>query len=180
MFKKLLLATITTATLGFSAAVFAGSFYIGPSILIQDATTNSSSYRGLSPKATLGYGEMGDTSYFAGEVFVSPGNATLTDTHLPGAASIKTSRSFGASIIPGMIIGPQALGFLRLGFITSKFSGPDIYKTGGQLGLGLMTTVSPDWDVRGEYDYSIYGQVDGLGSPKVDEFVLGFLYRFDY
>lgn len=176
MFKKLLLATMVTSI---SCSTFAGSFYVGPTIMIQDSMTNSSAYRGVNPKMTLGYGEMGEGAYFGGELFAIPGSASLTDTHLPGAQSIKMSRSIGGSLIPGMMIAAQTIGYARLGFITTKFTGPEIYKTGGQIGLGLQTSVSPNWDLRGEYDYSVYGSVGQIGSPKIDEFSLGFMYRLE-
>ncbi len=179
MLKKILLAAIATTTFSLSAVALANSFYVGPTIMIQDSMTNSSAYRGVNPKMTFGYGGVGDEAYFGGEIFAIPGSASLTDTHLPGAESAKMSRSFGASIIPGMAIAAQTVGFARLGFITTKFTGPNIYKTGGQIGLGMQTAVSPNWDVRGEYDYTVYGSVGQIGSPKVDEYSLGFLYRLE-
>lgn len=179
MFKKVLLAAATSVILISSTHALAGSFYAGPSISILDSITNSSGYRGVAPRLTLGYGDLGDGAYFAGEFFVIPTTAPITDTHFPGTQSAKMSTQFGASFIPGVVIGPQTLGFFRIGVITSKFTGPGAYKTGGQLGLGLMTAVSPEWDVRGEYNYSVYGGVGGIGSPKVDEFMLTFLYRFE-
>lgn len=179
MFKKILLAAATSIIVFSSTQTLAGSVYLGPSISILDTITNNSAYRAVAPRLTLGYGDLGDGAYFAGELFVVPTTAQITDTHLPGTQSAKMSTQFGASFIPGVVIGPQTLGFFRIGVITSKFTGPNTYKTGGQLGLGLMTAVSPEWDVRGEYNYSVYSSSGGISAPKVDEFMLSFLYRFE-
>lgn len=180
MFKKIKLAALATTILSLSTSALASGFYAGPSIAIQDVITSSSGYRSLTPKITLGYDVLGDGSYFSAEIFGIPGSFSLTDTHLPGTASAKMSRGFGLSFIPGMVIGPQTVGFFRIGLVTTFFTSPGSYKTGAQLGLGLMTSVSPNWDVRGEYDYSMYGTVGSVGAPKVDEFALAFLYRLDW
>lgn len=178
MMKKSLLSIFATAAATTCLTSHAATFYMGPSIGVEDAVTNTSVFRGMLPRLTLGYGEMQEGGYFAGELFFTPTSILLQNNTSPGATTAKMTRDFGASFIPGMIIGPQTVGFARLGFITSKFSGPNVYKTGGQVGLGLMTAVSPNWDVRGEYNYSMYPSMGSLGAPKVDSYFLHFLYRF--
>lgn len=178
MFKKTLLASMIATAISVSTSTFAG-FYAGPGIGVMDTLNNTSAFRGLTPRVVFGYEDVEDLGYFGVEAFATPGIIPMTQANAPGTATVKSSYNFGASILPGLVMGPQTVGFFRFGLITSRFSETDSHKTGAQLGVGLLTSVSPAWDIRGEYDYSIYGGVGRAGSPKSDEFQLTFIYRMD-
>ena len=59
--------------------------------------------------------------------------------------------------------------------------------TGGQIGVGLQTTLTQNVDLRGEYDFTSYKSGNfntGIGvtnkiSPRSDSFNLGLVYKFD-
>ena len=175
MLKRILFAILTV--LSFSTA-YAGSFYMGPHIALIDTTSQNGSYRGVEPRLTFGYGDMMTIySYLGGEIFASAFSAVLSN-NTPNATSLKTTRSFGASLIPGYMINQSAMGYLRLGMISSEFSGPNTTKSGAQIGIGMQTSLDRNWSVRGEYTYTAYATVHQLGAPKTDQFMIGFLYYF--
>ncbi|EKD72111.1 MAG: hypothetical protein ACD_46C00004G0005 [uncultured bacterium] len=176
MIKKILFATsLFTASLSIAQA---GAFYIGPSINVIDVTSPNGSYRGLDPRISFGYSDIFSSStYLAGEIFTTPFSAVLSE-NTSNSTSLKTSRNFGASFIPGVFISSDAIGYARLGLITTKFTGPSVYKTGAQFGVGLQAALAPNWSLRSEYDFITYGTISQLGSPKTDQFTIGVLYHF--
>jgi len=109
-------------------------------------------------------GQMDSNWYLAGEIFGNVATATWDDTHL------KTTTSWGVSVLPGLALGDHLLGFLRLGALRNHFSWNN--KTGAEVGLGVQAGLTHEWDVRGEYDYIQYN-----GNLKTDQFAVGLVYK---
>lgn len=174
MFKKILVAAL--AAIGVSSA-FAGNLYLGPTFLLQDNTTQTSNYRGFSPRLSIGYADMIEDFNLAAEIFMIPFSATIADNHSNGAVSTRSTRSYGISVLPGMMVTQSVLGFLRLGALSTQFPSPNTSRTGGQVGVGLQTCLTPYWDLRVEYDYTAYKTVPTLGSVKSGQAGIGFIYK---
>lgn len=178
MFKKTALALVLA---GCSINAFADGFYLAPAITEHTITSNKSSFRGISPRLSLGYNfGMGGCLSMAAELFGSPFSIPLNDNKAPGAQSAKMTRNFGASILPAYQLNDSTFGYFRLGVINAKFSGPNKTSTGGQFGLGMQTRYDDSWDIRGEYTYNVFKSVSGLGSPKMDMFALSFVRKLDF
>lgn len=176
MFKKIIFATSLFATT--LSIAHAAAFYIEPSANVIDVTSPNGSYRGVAPRLAFGYSDMiSNEGYFAGELFVTPTSGVLSE-NTPNSTSLKTTRDFGASIIPGYYINQSVIGFLRFGAITTKFTGPNKYLTGAQFGIGMQTLLTPNWSVRTEYNYITYRSSSSIGTPRSDQFSLGLLYYF--
>jgi opacity protein-like surface antigen len=178
MFKKLLLASAMFAIS--SGVAFAnGAPYMGLSTGVITNTAKSANFRGMPGTIFAGYGaSAGQGVYLAGEVFGTIGTATITDN---GA---KSTYSYGLSFIPGMMLSDHTMGFLRIGLMRTRFTpqGPVASTTvsGGQLGLGLQTSLTQNWDLRGEYTYVAQRRISSLiGDIRTDAATLGLLYRFD-
>jgi opacity protein-like surface antigen len=178
MFKKITLS-MGLLTLGvLPCLAFSGNFYLGPTLLIENNNAdNGSSYRGISPKITVGYGDYVSPSYYlAGELFGIFGNVKISDNH--EEFSVKTSRGFGASFVPGVMINESTELYARIGLISTTFTDPDKNATGGQLGVGLQTRLTETWDIRAEYTYTAYRDVGDIHSPQSDTFGIGFIHKF--
>jgi opacity protein-like surface antigen len=172
--KKLSLALVTAISI---FPCFAGNFYFGPGISLQDTYAEDSSYRGVNPKFSFGYGQHFNEFWYVGtEANASFGTATL---QTGGTNNLKTSNTFGLSLLPGIQLTPDTLAFTRFGLVNSYFNEPDKRQTGGQLGLGLETHLTPSWEVRGEYTYSEYSNMINIGTPKTSAFTFGFVHNFD-
>lgn len=156
-----------------------GKVYLGPTLHIQDISANHASFRGLHSSIALGYADWSNKYYLAGEIFYSPATLVLSDRRgYADASTAKASSSFGASLLPGKLIYKELVGYLRLGFISSRFVAPNSMKLGGQLGAGLQTHLCKQLVIRGEYTYTAYGSVAKIGTPNSNEFGLGFIYFF--
>lgn len=176
--KKNLTKILTAALITMGSAAYAGNIYMGPALFLQDNTTNSSNYRGLHPRLSVGYAEMYQDIYLAGELFGVPASATLADNNNNGAAaSARSTRSFGASILPGGMLTENVLAFARLGIINTLFPSPNTSRTGAQVGAGLQTCLTSHWDLRVEYIFTAYKTVPTLGSVKADQVGLGLVYK---
>lgn len=174
--KKILCSLLVATACSLS---YAGNVYIVPSLHLQRIGANHSTYTNLNPQLGLGYAAMPHNIYMAGEVFFMPGAIDISNNHNLNTYTAKISNSFGASFLPGVMIAESVLGYARLGVITSRFRSPGTYSTGGQLGLGIQTTMIYGWSLRAEYDYSAYRTVAGLGSPKSNELAIGLVYTFE-
>ena len=177
MFKKLLLASAVLA-LG-SQVALAGAPYVGVGVGMRVNTNNVSSFRGMPGSLFAGYGaNVGQGIYLAGEINGTLATANITDNGL------RSTYDYGLSLIPGIMISDHTLGYLRVGYIRTNFS-PAGAKSetvnGGQLGLGLQTSLMQDWDLRGEYTFGAYSSLHhGAGTnPRSDEFTLALIYKFD-
>ncbi|MDR3477551.1 MAG: outer membrane beta-barrel protein [Gammaproteobacteria bacterium] len=157
----------------------AAAFYLGPTIFLKANTSNSNSIREASPRFSLGYG--GNTTqyyYFGGEIFVDPFSAVVSNHNKTGP-TMRDTHSFGISIIPGVRLNESSMVYVRIGGIDSHFTYNNNNDVGLQLGLGLSTTVSMNWDVRGEYNYVTYRSMTDIGAPRSDWYGIGAVYRFE-
>jgi opacity protein-like surface antigen len=177
MFKKLLITTAILAAT--TTTAFAnGAPYVGISTGVTVNTGDYTNYTGMPGTIFAGFGaNMGQGFYLAGEVFATLGHATITDNGL------KSSYEYGVSVIPGVMISDHTMGFGRLGLAQTRFSpsgaNPST-NTGVQFGLGLQTSLTQNWDLRGEYDYTAQKNLKGVGtSPKTNDTTIALIYKFD-
>ena len=173
MFKKLV---ATSAILAASSGIaFAqASPYLGASLGVK----SDNSTRELVGTVAGGYGATlgaAQNFYLGGEIFADLGSASLSNN-----MHARTTYGFGASVLPGIVLNKNTIGYLRAGFITSRFNNVNVSSTGAQLGAGLQTNLVQHWDLRGEYVYTAYHHVSNMvGSPKADQFNLGVVYKLD-
>ena len=165
-------------TASISSLAQAGNVYLAPSLFIHQVSGSHTTHVAAYPKVALGFANLANSIYFAGEVFAVPISWTLKNNHNNEASSARISRAFGASILPGFIANPNVIGYARIGIVTSLFSSPNVYQTGGQLGLGLQSYFAKSWAFRAEYDFSAYRYIRGIGSPHVNEVGVGLIYFF--
>lgn len=177
MFRKL--SILGFIFLGGLTPTYAASFYIAPSIEYQGISTGDIDYMGMMARLALGFGgPINNTSvYLAGEFFGIPKGATLHNNR-GDTAGLKPSYTVGMSVLPGICLDDTILAYARLSLVNTKFDNLNISRPGTQVGIGLQTYLSGSWDIRGEYDYTSYRSISGVGSPKADEYVLGLVYRF--
>jgi opacity protein-like surface antigen len=168
MFKKLIVTTAVLAATG--VAVANPAPYVGASAGVTINTTKSDEVsinaRGLPFSVFAGYGGVLNQSfYLAGELSGTFATANMTDNGL------KTTYSYGASVIPGVMLSDHTLAFARAGVVRTRFSTFKENQTGAQLGLGMQTSLTQNVDLRGEYDFVSYrsfgSRVSGLHSRHV-------------
>jgi opacity protein-like surface antigen len=176
MFKKISLATLIFAAS--SSLSYAGIFYMGPSIQYESVKGDTSSYQDLSPRLTLGYGEKLEFPYYlAGEIFAVAGDI---NGH-PDNSDLKNTPSFGVAVLPGFMLYDNTFLYGRIGTVATSFSGANSYTWGGQIGAGIETAITDTWDIRVEYIFTQYSELDGdsaEGSPYSNTVALGFIHRF--
>lgn len=177
MFKKLL---VTTAVLAMSSSIAMASSapYLGASVGIANNSYSGGNYRGLTTQLSGGYGAIINQSfYIAGELFANLFTITMNNNSF--ANNMRSTYGYGASVIPGLMISNHTMGYLRAGVVQTRFSKLNSTGTGGQFGLGLQTSVTQNWDLRGEYDYVSYGNIAHGISPNSDQFNVGVVYKFE-
>ena len=201
MLKKLLIATAILATS--STIALAGAPYVGVGLGVNnfsskltdtDNTINKFGARSALVNVFGGYGALvNQTIYLGGEVFFTEAPATAKVTSSDGDyAKLTSNYSYGISFIPGVMLSEHTMAYLRAGIVrghfNSKASADGAYAsksqnaTGGQLGLGLQTSVSQNIDLRGEYVYTSYRSFNVAGtkvSSGTDQFTLAAIYKFD-
>lgn len=173
MFKKTVIAAAIVLASS-SIAIASSAPYMGAAIGIQDNT--GAGYSRLMPANIFaGYGAtIGQNVYLAGEVFAVPATFAFKNTGLT-----RTTYGYGASIIPGLMLSDRTMGYVRGGIVKSRFNNASESVTGGQLGLGLQTSMTQNVDLRGEYVYTAYRSVGAVSSPKADQANLGLIYKFE-
>lgn len=154
----------------------AGVTYLAPALIVLQTSANESRFRGLAPRLSLGYLQPCGNYAYAGEVFFTPSTLTLSDTKNPGASSTRTSLNVGASFMPGTYFYKDLLGYARIGLVNTKFSSPNVFRVGTQLGFGLQSSLNPCWSLRGEYLYTIYGSVSKVGTPNTNQVGVSLVY----
>jgi opacity protein-like surface antigen len=180
MFKKILTFT-TLFTLASSTAFAGGVPYVGAGL---GMNTLTASYHGVASNAVgvpidlfAGYGSTVNSNfYMGGELFLTPATFSVSSTT---GNYVKTTYSYGASVLPGVMFSDHTLGYVRAGLVRSHFSTGNQMRNGGQLGAGIQTNISPNIDLRGEYVFTGYNTVRNAGSPRSDAFKLGILYKFE-
>jgi opacity protein-like surface antigen len=181
MFKKILLtAAVLTVTSGVAFANPAP--YVGASLGINVNSNNNNvafgSFRGMPFSVFAGYGGViNQNFYLAGEL-----TGTIATGEISNAGPLKTTYGYGASIIPGVMLSDHTLAFARVGAVRSRFSQLSTMRSGGQVGLGMQTSLTQNVDLRGEYDFTAYKHVNYAGTstaPRSDMFTVGLVYKFD-
>jgi opacity protein-like surface antigen len=179
MLRKILLGSVlfaaTTSFASMNPAPYLGA-NIGVVVNTGKKDGDHAYFRGMPINIVGGFGGLVDQNfYLAGEVFGTVYTGPISD------AGLKTTYGWGVSALPGVMLSDHTLGFARIGAIWSQFSAPSKTAVGGQIGVGLQTTLTQDVDLRGEYDYSIYSSnnLGNLSNPHSDLFTLGIIYKFD-
>ena len=201
--KKLLIATAILAASS-TVAMAAGAPYVGVGLGLNSASNsisinNGTTIKNLGARGALfdvfaGYGiVVNQNIYLGGEVFGSATSAQGKITAPNGNfVRVQTKNSFGISLMPGVMLGEHTLAYLRAGIVRTSFNAANnsagVYVSknksvnGGQLGLGLQTSLAQNIDLRGEYVYTSYRSFNvgaAKVSPNSDQFNLGVIYKFD-
>lgn len=184
MFKKIILASAILAATVSVAEAAAPAPYVGASIgltnnFITSGNDAGGTYRGVPFNLFAGYGGvLSQSFYLAGELNATVANATVTNSD-----GNKSTYGFGVSLIPGVMLNESTLAFARVGVVNTHFSNlVNSNRTGGQIGLGLQTSVTQNIDVRGEYDYVAYQSKStfwGSMAPRQDVFTVGLVYKIN-
>lgn len=162
---------------------FNSGFYLGlnPGIRSNYSVKSLANYKSLEGTVFGGYRSINSRFYLAAEIFAQHGITLQNYTNAVNAngntIGLKTTWGTGFSILPGYIIADTLLGYLRLGTIMTHFQDIAQTKTGGQLGIGLESTITETWDFRVEYAYSFYPSIPVLGNPRSDQFHIGIIYK---
>lgn len=163
MFKKTLLFTLIIAS---TTIAQASTPYLGGSIGIADIENlNNHTSSGALGKIVGGYGSLvgiNNNIYVGGEL-----NA---DLGLGYSSYNGTTYGLGASFMPGLMITPEIMLYGRAGYQATRSTKSSTISYDAQLGLGLQTALSKNWDVRTEYV-----NVFGIENRQVN---LGFIYKF--
>lgn len=181
MIKKLLALSICSVA---ASSVFAGQSstpYIGASAGVVSNTStkalgnNAGAFRGVPFKVFAGYGGMISQSvYLAGELGGVAGTAQMSNKN-----NMRTSYGYRLSVLPGVMLSDQTLAYLRGGMVRTEFSNVNNMVTGAEMGVGLQTFLTQNFDLRAEYDYTAYRTVSGIHAPSADGFDLGIVYNFN-
>lgn len=142
--------------------------YIGGSVGVTDLGYNQIDKvkAGAIGKLFGGYGRMfGDSlKYYLG------GELNFDLASYPNHSNI--NYALGASIIPGLMLTPNTMIYGRLGLQANRFnySGAQF---GNQLGLGVQTKLSKNWDARVEYI-----SVSNISPNRDSQMLVGLVYNF--
>jgi hypothetical protein len=179
MFKKLIAGSLAFISTAAMASLITPTFYVGPTAVLKTNTVSNNFTRELSPRLSLGYGgTVSQGIYIAGELFAIPNSIQINSTQKSGTPSLKSSFTYGLSILPGLMVSDATMVFLRFSGIKTHFTANNQSVLGYQLGAGLQTQLNASWDLRGEYAYSIYRTLQGMGAPRSDWFGVGAIYNF--
>lgn len=173
--KKWLLAALMFILSDINA--LAGSLYFGPTLYLQNTTSQQDNFRAIFPQLAAGYWDVIDCFYFAGELFFVPFTVGISETNNQRSESVSTTYQYGISFLPGLLLTENVVAYLRGGYVATRFWGPDTMKSGGQFGVGIQSDISVNWSLRGEYDYTAFKSVAALGSPHTDQFGVSFIYK---
>lgn len=200
MFKKMLIASAILLTTG--QAAYANGAYVGADIganyalFKDDFEYGDAKFGDLGAVLDLflGYGKMvNQTIYLGGEVFASGYSSDVEGLSIEdNSAHYKTKYSYGASVIPGILLSQNTMAYARLGVVQTGFklesdsplgnSSKNETVTGGQAGLGLQTHLTKNLDLRGEYDFTAYKSFDSGDDtikPSSGQAKVGLVYHID-
>lgn len=170
------------------AYTFKPTPYVGLSSGLVFNVNGPSHFAGFTGTVSLGYGGLWNKRfYLGGEVFA--GDVIAQAYNRPdatgGGMGARTTWNYGMSLIPGVVVTHNILGYLRLGVVETQFdevSVSDTTETGWQVGAGGKTNLSKRVDMRLEYVYSNYGNREQPGfSAAVGQsnaINLGIIYKF--
>ena len=109
-----------------------------------------------------------------GEISGSSSDTRSNGIRVPGDQfRLGAGRDLYAGARVGYVISPVAMGYVKAGYTNAKFdarysaagvSNVNSQEVGGyRLGAGLEYAISPNTFVKGEYRYSHYDELDGVG-----------------
>jgi len=154
------------------------SVYLAPEIVYRAISANNIAFNGVSPSLALGYDEMLSERFYAGvEVFDNLATIKIYNNS-NNFGSLRTTYSYGASILPGINFDNTIMGYLRIGMIRTHFSNLNVNKSGAQYGLGIQWAISGPWSARLEYAYTKYSDISNIGHPTANQFSIGLMYHF--
>lgn len=169
MFKKALLISVIIA--GSNVAI-AGTPYVGGSLGVTNLAIFSSGKVQAGAVAKL-FGGYGSTFGVNNAIYLG-GELNIDLAHYPSYGG--TNYGLGASFIPGVMLTKDTMLYGRIGIATDRNTHSATSHLGNQLGLGLQTTLTKHWDIRGEYVHlsNINGSMSGNSQLN-----LGLVYKFD-
>lgn len=150
--------------------------------------------RGFVGSVFGGYGQYFDWFYIAGEILFDYSGANSSFSIDNYYTNLAVRSSYGGAILPGIRINENSLFYARLGYLRSFFrikeSGTlgsnetSSWEGGFNAGLGIETALYEGLSMRIEYSYTTYGSFasnlfDTKFNPSNNQFMLGFLYRFE-
>lgn len=183
--KYLFLSTLLAANL--AHASYGPYPYVGAGLGITANTATSDiygSYRGVPLNVLLGFGGLVYQNFFLGGELTG----TLYTADISNQGAVKTNYGIGFSLLPGIELCDHTLLFARLGAVRTHFSRVRVPTTsttanltGGQFGVGMQTNITQNIDIRGEYDFVAYGNLNAGGysaKPRSDVFITTLIYKF--
>lgn len=200
--RKLMLAALATSAIAAAAPATAQTAQpftglrieglIGYDSLNDRQGQDRSSSDGVLYGAAIGYDiPAGPVVLGAeGEISGSSSDTRSNGIRVPGDEfRLGAGRDLYAGARVGYVISPVALGYLKAGYTNAKFDAR--YTTAGvttvnsqevggyRLGAGLEYAISPNTFVKGEYRYSHYDEMDGVGiNPNRHQLMAGLGLRF--
>lgn len=208
MFKKIVIASAILATS--SSLAFADATpYVGANLglnsnnfKLKSTTSTNTNFnsRNFTGGVFAGVGSVvSQNIYLGGEAFFNEGSVSTSTKNIDNAgttARIKMGYNFGADFMPGYMVNESSMIYAKLGVaranvrVTQTPVQPSTLVsgstsntvTGGQLGLGLQSTVAKNIAVRGEFVHTAYGTFNANGNkikPYTNTVNVGLVYKFD-
>lgn len=175
--KRIMRLALGTALMTPTLAL-AGSFYMGPLVQYSSMSKNGASYQAVRPNLSVGYGEqLNNSFYLAGEVFAGPRSFAVKNSP-SSTVSLRTTYNYGASILPGYLIDNVVMVYARLSVMKTRFDNLGVIKRAYSYGGGLEGCLTPNWSLRGEYNYATYDSIGGVGRIKDGQYAIGLKYTF--
>lgn len=183
------------AGLGYDAYRIRESVSVRDVTGVLDQANSTANPRGLVGQIFAGYGRYFDWFYIAGELMANYSDASASYSLNNYHNNVTIRESYGASILPGVLIKNVALVFFRVGYVRTFLKAQENMPTlfndttthwgnGLGLGLGLEMLAYQAWSVRGEYRYANYSffksQVGTSFTPSDNQLVVSAIYHIDY
>jgi hypothetical protein len=118
-----------------------------------------------------------DDYYLAGELAIT-WPSTVTNDYISRNDSLRMSPMISLSIIPGIIITPPVLGYLRLGIGEGDLRARGDWLRDYITGVGVEYALTPCWSLRGEADYNWFRTIN-VGTPRGWDATVSFKYTWD-
>lgn len=149
---------------------------LGPRV---NYSNNPAVYKGLEATLSIGYAALVTPMfYLAGEAYAGD-SAQLRDYPSAGSSlDVRSTWNYGASIIPGIMLTDNMVGYIRGGMNRTRFSRISRYATAWHAGIGIQSNIVQNWDIRAEYVYNQYNHADGVNNPYAEQFNFGIVYKF--
>lgn len=165
MFKKLLFASVIIASA--SNIAFAATPYVGGSLGITDLGYYSG---GKVTAGAIGklFGGYGSTFGINKNIYLG-GELNIDLAHYPHDRG--ATYGLGASFLPGYMVTKETMIYGRIGIEADRRTSSTITNFGSQLGLGVQTSLTKSWDIRGEYV-----RTSNISNSQLN---LGLVYKFD-